>query len=160
MTAAARQITQKTVRERKMDLGKREKTIGGSVYVKPGDMAWTPSQFEGIDMKVLYQDKTKGEMTVLLRWQPGASLPFHKHPEIEQSYVIEGSFHDHDGICRAGEFVWRKPLSKHETHSDEGCTILAIYRKPNIFARSAGFGAEPGGNGKAATKPNGKRNGK
>jgi hypothetical protein len=29
----------------------------------------------------------------------------HKHPELEQSYVIEGSFSDHDGICRAGEYV-------------------------------------------------------
>jgi hypothetical protein len=31
----------------------------------------------------------------------------------------------------------------HETHSDEGCVILAIYRKPNIFRHSAGFVAEP-----------------
>jgi hypothetical protein len=27
----------------------------------------------------------------------------------------------------------------HETYSEEGCTILAVYRKPNIFAKSAGF---------------------
>lgn len=160
MPATASQISQKHIRERKMELGKREDTIGGSTYVKPRDMDWTPSQFEGIDMKVLYQDKAKGEMTVLLRWQPGSSLPFHKHPEIEQTYVIEGSFYDHDGICRAGEFVWRKPLSKHETHSDEGCIILAIYRKPNIFARSAGFGADDGGRGKAAPRSNGKRSGR
>lgn len=160
MSATASQISQKQIRERKMELGKREKTIGGSIYVKPRDMDWKPSQFEGIDMKVLYQDKKKGEMTVLLRWQPGTTLPFHKHPEIEQTYVIEGSFYDHDGICSAGEFVWRKPLSKHETHSDEGCTILAIYRKPNIFARSAGFGAGSGANDKAALSSNGKRGSK
>ena len=85
------------------------------------------------------QDAERGEMTVLLRWQPGTTLPFHKHPEIEQTYVLQGSFYDHDGICRAGEFVYRHPQSKHETKSDEGCIILAIYRKPNIFAKSAGF---------------------
>ena len=96
-------------------------------------------------MKVLYRNDAAGEMTVLLKWEPGAVLPFHKHPEIEQSWVLEGSFSDHDGICRAGEFVYRHPQSKHETHSAEGCTILAIYRKPNIFAKSAGF--------KAAKKP-------
>ena len=71
--------------------------------------------------------------------QPGAVLPFHKHPEIEQSWVLQGSFYDHDGICRAGQFVWRTPGSLHETKSDEGCLLLAIYRKPNIFYRSAGF---------------------
>ena len=64
---------------------------------------------------------------------------FHRHPEIEQSYVLEGSFYDHDGIARAGEYVWRRPDSRHETHSDEGCVILAVYRKPNVFRSSAGF---------------------
>lgn len=135
------QITQEHIRERNDELGGIEPTQGGSVYVRPQDMEWTPSQFEGIEMKILYQDQARGEMTVLLRWQPGTTLPFHKHPEIEQSYVIEGSFYDHDGICRAGEFVWRKPQSKHETKSAEGCVILAVYRKPNIFAKSAGFRA-------------------
>lgn len=123
--------------------GKLEPTVGGSVYLKPAAMDWKPSQFEGIEIKVLYEDQARGEMTCLLRWQPGTTLPFHKHPEIEQTWVLEGSFSDHDGIARAGEFVWRKPGSMHETHSAEGCTILAIYRKPNIFRHSAGF--EPGG---------------
>ena len=31
-------------------------------------------------------------MTCLLKWEPGASLPFHRHPEIEQICVIEVSF--------------------------------------------------------------------
>ena len=35
--------------------------------------------------------------------------------------------------------MWRHAGSMHETFSEEGCTILAIYRKPNIFAKSAGF---------------------
>ena len=110
-----------------------------SIYVKPQDLEWSPTRFDGISIKVLYEDKEKGEMTCLLRWAPGATLPFHRHPEIEQSYVIEGSFYDHDGIARAGEFVWRKPDSRHETRSDEGCVILAVYRKPNVFRSSTGF---------------------
>jgi anti-sigma factor ChrR (cupin superfamily) len=121
--------------------GKLQPTIGGSTYVDPATMDWQPSQFENIAMKVLYRDADKGEMTVLLKWEPGASLPFHKHPEIEQSYVLEGSFYDHDGICRAGQFVWRTPGSMHETHTDEGCVLLAIYRKPNIFKNTEGFKA-------------------
>jgi anti-sigma factor ChrR (cupin superfamily) len=122
--------------------GHLDPTPNASTYVKPQDMEWKPSQFEGIEIKVLYEDKARGEMTCLLKWQPGTTLPFHKHPEIEQSYVISGSFSDHDGICRAGEYVWRTSGSMHETHSAEGCVILAVYRKPNIFRNSAGF--EPG----------------
>ena len=63
----------------------------------------------------------------------------HKHPEIEQTYVVEGSFYDHEGTCRAGEFVWRRVGSFHETHSDEGAVILAVYRKPNVFQHSTGY---------------------
>ena len=119
--------------------GQLEPTKDGSVYVKPQDMEWRASQFEGIDIKVLYENREAGELTCLLRWAPGTTLPFHKHPEIEQSWVLEGSFSDHDGICRAGEYVYRVPGSMHETHSAEGCVLLAIYRKPNIFRNSAGY---------------------
>lgn len=120
--------------------GRLEPTKNGSTYVDPKGMEWEKSQFEKIWKKVLYQNEALGEMTVLLKWEPGAILPFHKHPEIEQSWVLEGSFYDHDGICRAGEFVWRQPGSLHETKSDEGCILLAIYRKPNIFFNhNAGF---------------------
>jgi anti-sigma factor ChrR (cupin superfamily) len=117
-------------------------TIGGSTYVKPQDIAWEPTQFKGVSIKRLYEDKAKGELTCLLKWEPGAHLPMHQHPEIEQSYVIEGSFYDHDGICRAGEYVWRRSGSFHETRSDEGAIVLAIYRRPNVFQDSAGYTRE------------------
>ncbi len=117
----------------------RDPTPNASTYINPADMDWQPSQFEGIQIKVLYEDKPKGEMTCLLKWAPGARLPFHKHPEIEQSFVLEGSFSDHDGIARAGEYVWRTANSQHETYSEEGCVILAIYRKPNLFRNGSGY---------------------
>jgi anti-sigma factor ChrR (cupin superfamily) len=119
--------------------GKLHPTPNGSTYVDPEKLEWQPSQFDKIAMKVLYRDDAQGEMTVLLKWEPGATLPFHRHPEIEQSWVLEGSFYDHDGICRAGQFVWRAPGSMHETRTDEGCLLLAIYRKPNIFYKTSGF---------------------
>ena len=120
----------------------QEPTIGGSIYVDPRKLEWKPTQFPGISIKVLYEKPEAGELTCLLKWEPGARLPFHQHPEIEQSFVLEGSFYDHDGICRAGEYVWRQPGSFHETRTDEGAVFLAVYRKPNVFAEVAGFGVE------------------
>lgn len=122
--------------------GQLQATTNGSTYVDPEKLEWQPSQFDKIAMKVLYRNDAAGEMTVLLKWEPGATLPFHRHPEIEQSWVLEGSFYDHDGICRAGQFVWRAPGSMHETRTDEGCLLLAIYRKPNVFYKTAGFKAK------------------
>ena len=54
----------------------------------------------------------------------GATLPMHKHAEIEQSHLVEGSFYDHVAPV---EFVWRRVGSFHETNSDKGAVILAIY---------------------------------
>ena len=86
-------------------------------------------------------------MACLLKWEPGATLPMHKHPELEQSFVLQGSLYDHGRVCSAGEYVWRHQGSVHETRSDESGILLAIYRKPNIFQNTAGlfFGAETKG---------------
>lgn len=119
-------------------------TIDGSTYVKPQQLEWQKTQFEKVWLKVLYEDKAKGESTVLIRLEPGAHLPYHKHPELEQAYVLEGSMYDHDGTCGAGEYVWRKPGSLHENHSDTGAIVLAIYRKQNIFVnRTTGYTTQP-----------------
>ena len=128
--------------------GRLEPTTGGSTYVKPQEVEWKPTQFEGISIKVLYEDAAKGEMTCLLRWAPGAKLPIHKHAAIEQTWVLEGSFYDHEGIARAGEFVWRPAGSVHEARSDEGATLLAIFRKPNIFQKNTGFDGDSNPPGK------------
>lgn len=114
-------------------------TIEGSIYVRPAEMEWQPTQFAKTQIKVLYEDKAKGEMTCLIKLEPGAHIPFHRHPELEQALVLEGSMYDHDGICRAGDFVWRKPNSCHENHTDDGAVIFAVYRKPNIYQHSVGF---------------------
>ncbi len=119
-----------------------EPTPNGSHYVNPSEMEWKPTKFDGISIKVLYEDASKGEMTCLLKWAPGARLPMHKHPEIEQTFMLEGSFYDHDGVCHAGEYVWRDQGSNHETKTDEGAVFLAVYRKPNVFQHSAGFGTK------------------
>ena len=126
-------MTQATAKRPKV-----QPTIGGSTYVQPQDMEWAPTQFEKVYVKALYQDKEKGELTCLVKLEPGAKLPMHVHPELEQAYVLEGSMSDHDGVCRAGEYVWRRG-SYHENESAEGAIVLAIYRKPNIFQHSAGF---------------------
>jgi anti-sigma factor ChrR (cupin superfamily) len=112
-------------------------TISGSTYVKPSEMDWKPTRFEKVSIKVLYEDPERGEMTCLLKLEPGAHIPFHKHPEIEQSLVLEGSVEDHDGIATAGDYVWRKPGSAHDNNSPGGALLFAVHRKPNIYYHTA-----------------------
>ena len=123
---------------------KMKPTINGSTYVKPQLLEWQKTQFDKVWLKVLYENKEKGESTVLVKLEPGAHLPYHKHPELEQAYVLEGSMYDHDGTCSAGEYVWRQPGSLHENHSDTGAVVLAVYRKQNIFVnKTTGYTTRP-----------------
>lgn len=128
MTQAARKMAHAPRRQPKI-----QPTIGGSTYVRPQDMPWSTTQFDKVWIKVLYENKAEGEMTCLIKLEPGARLPMHKHPELEQAFVLEGSMGDHDGNCGAGEYVWRKAGSIHENASETGAVILGIYRKPNLF---------------------------
>jgi anti-sigma factor ChrR (cupin superfamily) len=107
--------------------------VPDSTYVDVDALPWTKTRFPGIEAKTLMENKATGLSTVLMRWAPGARLPDHEHVEIEQSYVISGSFADHDGVCCAGEYVWRRAGSRHTAWTDEGCLVLAIFLKPNKF---------------------------
>jgi anti-sigma factor ChrR (cupin superfamily) len=112
-------------------------TVGGSTYIKPSQMEWKPTRFDKVSIKVLYEDPEQGEMTCLLKLEPGAYIPFHKHPEIEQSLVLEGSVEDHDGVAMAGDYVWRKRGSFHDNRSPGGAILFAVYRKQNIYFDAA-----------------------
>ena len=110
-----------------------ETLIPASTYVEVAKMPWEATRFPGIDWKILMEDKASGMFTALMRWAPGARLPLHEHTAIEQTYVLEGSFADHDGVCRAGEFVWRSKGSRHEAWTDEGCLVIAFFLRANTF---------------------------
>ncbi len=115
------------------DLGRLD-----SCFVVPDELPWRRTRYPGIEIKVLVEDRETGLWTALLRWAPGAQLPLHEHVDIEQTYVLEGSFEDHEGVCRAGEFVWRPAGSRHEAWSQEGALILAMLLKPNRFLEEMG----------------------
>ena len=104
-----------------------------STYVDIERIPWTKTRFPGIETKMLMENKATGMSTQLMRWAPGARLPRHEHVEIEQSYVIDGSLADHDGVCRTGQYVWRRAGSRHDAWTDEGCLVLAFFLKPNTF---------------------------
>ena len=70
-----------------------------SRYVTVSDLPWAPTRFPGVDIKVLMEDKETGLLTALTRLAPGAVLPDHEHVDIEQSYVLEGSLADGEGVA-------------------------------------------------------------
>ena len=104
-----------------------------SRYVDVENLPWQPSPYEGVEIKVLMEDKSSGLLTALFRWAPGSKLPLHEHVEIEQSYILEGRLVDEEGEATAGNFVWRPSGSRHVAHAPDGCLLPAFFLKPNIF---------------------------
>lgn len=105
----------------------------GSHYLDVQSMAWEPSDFPGIEKKVLLADPASGLTTILFKLAPGAVIPDHIHQGVEQSWVLEGSLKDEDGECHAGNFVWRDPNSRHEAYAPNGAVILGMFTAPNRF---------------------------
>lgn len=100
------------------------------VHVDIASMEWTPSRVAGSVQKTLYSDPETGRSTVLFKMDPGGVIPFHEHPELEQTYVLEGSLEDDEGACTAGNFVWRPAGSRHEARCPNGATFIVFFMKP------------------------------
>ena len=84
----------------------------------------------GNEMKVLMHDAETGMLTLITRLAPGASVPYHLHEDMEQTYILEGSLKDDEGECTAGNFVIRPKGSRHSPVAPNGCTMLVFFLKP------------------------------
>lgn len=111
-----------------------------SRFVDVEALPWQESErHPGVATKTLLVDRSCGLLTMLLRMAPGAKLPYHEHVLIEQTWVLEGSLECGEGVCRAGQFVWRPAGSRHEAWAGpDGGLMLGIFQMPNRFFEGDG----------------------
>lgn len=114
-----------------------------SLHVKPLEMEWRTTKFDGVELKPLYVDRETGQMTMLLRMAPGATLPDHEHVKVEQTYVLEGRLEDLEGPEKGlsvgpGEYVARPAGSRHAAWTPEGGLMVAFFQMPNKFFEKNG----------------------
>ena len=71
---------------------KNHETLSPSAsrVVHANEMPWEPINYPGVFVKTLMIDKQNGQLTVLLKMDPGAELPDHEHALMGQTYVLEG----------------------------------------------------------------------
>ena len=114
-----------------------------SRVVQANDMDWEPIKYPGCYVKTLMVDRESGLLTVLLKMDPGASLPDHEHALMEQTFMLEGRLVDKEGPEKGldvgpGEFVYRPAGSRHAAYTPEGGLMLAIFQVPNKFYEKDG----------------------
>jgi anti-sigma factor ChrR (cupin superfamily) len=110
-----------------------------SRFVEVAALPWEKTRFAGVESKTLVVDRDTGVVTVLMKFAPRAKLPDHEHVLLEQTFVLEGSLICGEGECKAGDFVWRPPGSRHDAWAGEqGGLMLAMFQIPNKFFEADG----------------------
>ena len=69
----------------------------------------------------------------VLRYQPGASVPLHMHPDVEMILVLDGEQTDEKGTYGPGDIVINPPGSQHSVVSEAGCVVLLMWSQPVVF---------------------------
>lgn len=89
------------------------------------EIAWVDA-IAGIRQKAIWHDSQTKRRAALVRFDPGAQLPRHKHVGNELIFVIEGSNADESGEVLAGNFNYRPDGCLHTVSSKNGATIFAV----------------------------------
>jgi len=96
------------------------------------EFSWHPFR-QGVEIHRLWGEPGGGESGVLLRYAPGGTVPAHRHEEVEEIFVLSGSQRDARGVYAAGSHVVNPPGSSHTVESPEGCLVLVIWQRPNVW---------------------------
>jgi len=91
------------------------------------DADWFDTGYAGIRGRVLSVDKDRDIATLLLRAEPGAVYPSHRHHGGEECYVVRGSVVIDGRTLRAGDFHHADGGSDHgEIMTIEGAEVLIV----------------------------------
>lgn len=88
---------------------------------------------DGVQIASVAGGANGGPHAAILRYEPGAHVPAHRHLGFEVIYVLEGSQRDERGSYDAGALVVNRAGDEHTVHSDDGCTVLIFWEKPVEF---------------------------
>jgi anti-sigma factor ChrR (cupin superfamily) len=81
---------------------------------------------EGVHFKQLFADPTRNTVTTLLKLQPGARMPMHRHRGIEECYVIEGDVRTNNLNLTKGDYTCAMEGSIHHPISTVNGALLLI----------------------------------
>jgi anti-sigma factor ChrR (cupin superfamily) len=91
------------------------------------DADWIETGLRGVRARVLSVDRTRSLVTLVIRAEPGAVYPAHKHHGPEECLVISGSVVIDGRVLRAGDFHHADEDSEHgEITTTEGAEVLIV----------------------------------
>ena len=100
-------------------------------FVDSSEMEWVESPGGEVLRKRLHRvgPPESGQVTSIVRYQPGSEFPSHPHPEGEEILVLEGVFSDEHGDWPAGTYLLNPEGFEHKPFSREGCLLFVKLRQ-------------------------------
>ncbi len=94
-------------------------------------MEWTPSPSGTVWRKRVHLvgPPESGQVTSVVRYEPGATFPSHDHPDGEEIFVLHGVFSDEHGDWPAGTYLLNPEGFRHAPFSKPGCIIFVKLRQ-------------------------------
>jgi len=105
------------------------------VYRHIDDMDWETLRFPGQHSKMLFHpgpDEPKQPNAGLVKFEPGAHHPRHRHDFAQIWYIVEGTFRIGERMCTPGTVVYHSdPHYEEELRTESGGIIfIAQYPGP------------------------------
>src|SRR5690349_17117374 len=110
-------------------------TINGDLSVRvavdTAAMQWTPSPSRTVWRKRVHLvgPAEAGQVTSVVRYEPGSKFHAHDHPDGEEILVLEGVFSDEHGDWPAGTYLLNPEGFRHAPFSREGCVLFVKLRQ-------------------------------
>ena len=83
--------------------------------------------YYGISVLSLRFDEVKQRSTtILLKFEPGATYPYHNHPGGEEIYVLNGEAILENITLYEGDYLYTPVNFKHSVTTQTGCIMLFI----------------------------------
>ncbi|WP_319518494.1 cupin domain-containing protein [uncultured Martelella sp.] len=95
------------------------------------DLPFEPFR-EGVDVHYLWHEDD-GPVWAFLRYQPGASVPEHRHTGLETIIVVEGAQSDESGTYDTGSVICNPPGTSHNVWTENGCVVFIQWEKPVVI---------------------------
>ena len=105
--------------------------LTAKVTVDTTKLAWSASPSGTVWRKRVHLvgSPESGQVTSVVRYEPGATFPEHDHPEGEEILVLDGVFSDEHGDWPKGAYLLNPEGFRHAPFSRDGCVIFVKLRQ-------------------------------
>jgi anti-sigma factor ChrR (cupin superfamily) len=89
------------------------------------ELPWIEAR-KGVRQKRIWEDKANERRAILARFEPGATLPRHRHVGDELIFIVEGANADESGVVATGNMNYRPNGCVHTVTTKNGAIVLAV----------------------------------